>query len=57
MTGGRNWSQQQKGYVAKRQAFEQHTGQFLLSFRGATARIRNVEMPGSVLTHRHGMTE
>src|SRR6201987_55777 len=26
MTGGRNWSQQQQGYLAMRQAFEQHTG-------------------------------
>jgi NAD(P)-dependent dehydrogenase (short-subunit alcohol dehydrogenase family) len=26
MTGGRNWSQQQQGYVAMRKAFEQHKG-------------------------------
>jgi NAD(P)-dependent dehydrogenase (short-subunit alcohol dehydrogenase family) len=26
MTGGRNWSQQQQGYVAMRKAFDQHAG-------------------------------
>src|ERR1700759_917169 len=26
ITGGRNWSQQQQGYVALRKAFDQHTG-------------------------------
>ena len=26
ITGGRNWTQQQQGYVALRKAFEQHTG-------------------------------
>jgi NAD(P)-dependent dehydrogenase (short-subunit alcohol dehydrogenase family) len=26
ITGGRNWTQQQQGYVALRKAFEQHKG-------------------------------
>jgi len=26
ITGGRNWTQQQQGYVALRKAFDQHTG-------------------------------
>ena len=38
ITGGRNWSQQQQGYVALRKAFEQHSGSSVIASEARQSR-------------------
>ena len=56
ITGGRNWTPQQQGYVALRKAFESGRGVVKSSFRSASKRrIRKLEIPGCNCALRSGL--